>query len=111
MQLQAVRRAFYNADGFHSETGETTVPCSFERHGKVDANELGWKDTVRVNPGEMLSIVATFDSYTGRYVYHCHFLEHKDHDMMRPFIVMPAAALGAMDRSEMGMPMEPWGGR
>jgi hypothetical protein len=33
------------------------------------------------------------DGFTGRYMYHCHLLEHEDHDMMRPFLVMPAALL------------------
>ena len=80
------------------------APISFQAHGALDANELGWKDTVRVNPGEMVSITATFDGFTGRYMYHCHILEHEDHDMMRPFIVMPAAALAAMDMPEMSMP-------
>ena len=56
----------------------------------------GWKDTVRVNPGELVSIAARFDGFTGRYMYHCHLLEHEDHDMMRPFVVMPAQALAAM---------------
>jgi len=51
---------------------------------------------VRVNPGELVSIALTFDSYTGRYMYHCHLLEHEDHDMMRPFVVMPAPVLAAM---------------
>lgn len=49
-----------------------------------------WKDTIRVNPNEVVSVMAKFDSYTGRYMYHCHILEHEDHDMMRPYIVMPA---------------------
>jgi FtsP/CotA-like multicopper oxidase with cupredoxin domain len=22
-------------------------------------------------------------------MYHCHILEHEDHDMMRPFVVVP----------------------
>ena len=26
-----------------------------------------------------------FEGYTGRYVYHCHMLEHEDNDMMRPY--------------------------
>lgn len=55
----------------------------------VDDNEKGWKDTIRVNPGEMVSITATFDEYCGRYMYHCHVLEHEDMEMMRPFIVLP----------------------
>ncbi len=104
VQFQALGRDLYNKDGFHPETGATTTPISFQAHGTLDANELGWKDTVRVNPGEMVSIAATFDGFTGRYMYHCHILEHEDHDMMRPFIVMPTAALAAMDMPDMLMP-------
>jgi len=105
VQFQALSRDLYNKDGFDPATGGTTVPISFQAHGTLDANELGWKDTVRVNPGEMVSIAATFDGFTGRYMYHCHILEHEDHDMMRPFIVMPAAALAAMDMPDMFLSM------
>jgi len=28
-------------------------------------------------------------TYSGRYMYHCHILEHEDRDMMRPFVTMP----------------------
>jgi spore coat protein A len=62
-----------------------------------DVNEAGWKDTVRVNPGEMVVIAARFDGFTGRYMYHCHILEHEDHDMMRPFVVVPEQAMNVMD--------------
>jgi spore coat protein A len=55
----------------------------------LDANELGRKDTVRVNANEVVDIVVRFESYAGRYMYHCHILEHEDRDMMRPFVVMP----------------------
>ena len=104
VQFQALSRDLYNKEGFQPETGGTTSPVSFQEHGTLDANEEGWKDTVRVNPGEMVSIAATFEGYTGRYMYHCHILEHEDHDMMRPFIVMPAAALEAMEMPEMWRP-------
>jgi spore coat protein A len=33
-----------------------------------------------------------FEGYTGRYMWHCHILEHGDNEMMRPFEVVPAAA-------------------
>jgi spore coat protein A, manganese oxidase len=81
-----------------------------------DANEQGWKETVRVNPGECLTVLADLppipavnvplvDPATGatvvtsvavppsprtgdhEYVWHCHILEHEEHDMMRPLIV------------------------
>jgi o-aminophenol oxidase len=105
VQFQALSRDLYNKDGFNPETGGTTSPVFFQGHGSLDANEMGWKDTVRVNPGELVSIAATFDGFTGRFMYHCHLLEHEDHDMMRPFIVMPAAARAAMDMPGMSMPM------
>ena len=104
VQFQVLSRDRYNKEGFQPATGGTTTPVSFQIHGTLDENELGWKDTVRVNPGEMVTIAATFDGFTGRYMYHCHILEHEDHDMMRPFIVMPVAALEAMDMPEMWKP-------
>jgi FtsP/CotA-like multicopper oxidase with cupredoxin domain len=103
VQFQAIARDRYNTEGFDSVLGGTTSPVTFEAHGALDANETGWKDTVRVNPGELLTIAATFDGYTGRFMYHCHLLEHEDHDMMRPFVVMPAAAMEAMGMSDMDM--------
>jgi FtsP/CotA-like multicopper oxidase with cupredoxin domain len=96
VQFQALSRKRYDVAGFDSASGGTTAPVTFLERGELDANETGWKDTLRVNPGELVSIAATFDGYTGRYMYHCHLLEHEDHDMMRPFVVMPADAMAAM---------------
>jgi spore coat protein A len=66
-----------------------------------DANELGWKETVRMNPGEVTRVIMKFDlpvvpftvpvsPRTGgnEYVWHCHILEHEEHDMMRPLVVV-----------------------
>ena len=55
----------------------------------IDDNERGLKDTVRVNPNEVVEIAIRFTNYSGRYMYHCHILEHEDRDMMRPFVTMP----------------------
>jgi o-aminophenol oxidase len=55
----------------------------------LDANELGLKDTVRVNPKEIVELAVRFETYSGRYMYHCHILEHEDRDMMRPIVIMP----------------------
>jgi spore coat protein A len=62
----------------------------------LDDNELGLKDTVRVNANEVVDIAVRFDSYAGRYMYHCHILEHEDRDMMRPFVIMPAELMPFM---------------
>jgi spore coat protein A len=64
-------------------------------------NESGWKETVRMNPSECTTVIAKFDlpavpfavppsPRTGgnEYVWHCHILEHEEHDMMRPLVVI-----------------------
>lgn len=55
-------------------------------------DEAGWKDTVRCESGTITRIIVPFEPYTGRYVWHCHILEHEDNEMMRPFEVTAAAA-------------------
>jgi len=49
--------------------------------------ETGFKDTVIAYPGEVARVQATFD-LAGRYVWHCHILEHEDNEMMRPYDVV-----------------------
>ncbi len=52
------------------------------------ATESGWKDTVRADPGLITRIIIPFEGFTGRYVWHCHILEHEDNEMMRPYEVV-----------------------
>jgi hypothetical protein len=40
------------------------------------ADRLGWKDTVGVLPDETVTDLAWFAPYPGKYVFHCHALEH-----------------------------------
>lgn len=56
------------------------------RNGQpVPENERGWKDTVNVpNAGEAV-VKVRYDGYPGTFMYHCHILEHEDHDMMAQF--------------------------
>ena len=53
-------------------------------------------DTVRVNPNEIVELAVRFETFSGRYMYHCHILEHEDRDMMRPIVVMPAELMPFM---------------
>jgi spore coat protein A len=62
----------------------------------IDENERGLKDTIRVNPNELVEIAVRFTTYSGRYMYHCHILEHEDRDMMRPFVTMAAELMPFM---------------
>jgi spore coat protein A len=54
-----------------------------------EAYESGWKDTIRADPGMVTRIIVPFEGYSGRYVWHCHILEHEDNEMMRPYEVLP----------------------
>jgi len=51
--------------------------------------ETGWKDTVRVEGKSITRIIVHFDGYPGRYVWHCHTLEHAANEMMRPYEICP----------------------
>jgi spore coat protein A, manganese oxidase len=61
--------------------------------------EYGWKDTVKMNPGEITTIRIRFAAQDGTafpfdasqgpgYVWHCHIIDHEDNDMMRPYNVV-----------------------
>ncbi|MEQ0565849.1 multicopper oxidase family protein [Amycolatopsis sp. NEAU-NG30] len=61
-----------------------------DRGGKpllpVDA---GRKDTVFVAAGESVAVQATFGDYLGKYVFHCHFIEHSVMGMMGQLEIVP----------------------
>ena len=54
---------------------------------EVPPGELGWRDTVRVDPLTVTRIIVQFEGFAGRYVWHCHMLEHEDNEMMRPYVI------------------------
>jgi len=94
VNVQVLGRQPFNVNiynGTPSYTGPARSP---------DPTELGWKETVRMNPGEVTTVIMRFDlpkvpftvpasPRTGgnEYVWHCHILEHEEHDMMRPLVV------------------------
>jgi spore coat protein A, manganese oxidase len=96
VNVQVISRQPFDAANYNGTptfTGPARVP---------DPNEIGWKETVRMNPGECTTVIMKFDvpnvpydvpvsPRTGgfEYVWHCHILEHEEHDMMRPLVVMP----------------------
>jgi len=47
-----------------------------------------WKDTVAVPAGTRVRIIARYDDHLGRFSYHCHILDHEDHEMMRQFVMV-----------------------
>lgn len=71
-----------------------------------DANERGWKDTFRMNPGQVTRLLVRYAPQDGSpafaydataepgYVWHCHILEHEENDMMHKLALV--AAMPAM---------------
>ncbi|MFI7011165.1 O-aminophenol oxidase PhsA [Streptomyces sp. NPDC050145] len=93
--FQILGRDVYDVSGFDVTTGGTAKPVRPEPGGAVPVppNEQGYKDVFRALPGQMLRVMGRFDGAYGRFMYHCHLLEHEDMGMMRPFVVMPKEAL------------------
>jgi spore coat protein A len=98
------REPFSWRGGMPNITGQALPP---------DPSEQGWKETVKFNPGECTTVLVELPPLTGlapdgvtipnsprsgdnglgatghEYVWHCHILEHEEHDMMRPLVVTP----------------------
>ena len=41
-----------------------------------------WKDTVNVPKHETARFIVRYDDYAGKWMFHCHILDHEDHGMM-----------------------------
>ena len=54
-----------------------------------DPSRHGWKDTLVAPPGGQIVVAARFDGYTGKYLFHCHNLEHEDLGMMADYEIVP----------------------
>jgi len=50
--------------------------------------ERGPKDTVALGPGETVRVIMRFEHFRGPFVFHCHNLEHEDHEMMTQYKVV-----------------------
>ncbi|HEX3788811.1 MAG TPA: multicopper oxidase domain-containing protein [Pseudonocardiaceae bacterium] len=89
-QFQALGRDRLEVANFDPVVGGTAGPLPAPALGELDRNEEGWKDTIRVNPGDWVSVAGQFSQGTGAYAYQSHILDHQDRGMMRPFVVQPA---------------------
>lgn len=84
VQFKILERRPFNVELYQNEgklefTGKPEEPRDYER---------GWKDTVKTDAGMVTKIIMHWKEHTGHYMWHCHFLEHEDHDMMRPIHVI-----------------------
>ncbi len=96
-------------------TGDPASGVTLGTPRAPEANELGWKETVRMNPGEVTTVIMKFDlpkvpfpvvpstrsAVSGNeYVWHCHILEHEEHDMMRPLVVVGPCPLAVVPEAQ-----------
>jgi spore coat protein A len=51
-------------------------------------SDAGRKDTVDIRPYEVVEVLVNFSGHRGRYVLHCHNLEHEDMAMMANFDIV-----------------------
>jgi spore coat protein A len=104
VQFQVLSRQAFRAEEYaevrRSERG-ALAPFLSGPVKPPDANERGWKDTVRADPGEVTRILVRFAPMDGGdfafdataqpgYVWHCHIVEHEDNEMMRPYAIRRA---------------------
>lgn len=104
VNVQVLQRQPFNA--FGPTTGAAMPNYNGPAVGP-DPTELGWKETVKMYPGTVTTVIMRFDlppnppgitmpnslnpnlGVSGKeYVWHCHILEHEEHDMMRPLVVI-----------------------
>lgn len=84
---------FGNTEVWEVSNVDTYVPHNFHVHGvhfqvldrngtPVTGHETGWKDTVSLPTSSTVRFRVRFDHHRGRYLYHCHLLDHSDMGMM-----------------------------
>ena len=89
IHFQAMSRDSYDVTGFDNTVGGTRTPVTRREAIPLDPAEQGWKDVIWVPGGQLVRIAGQFGGASGRFMYHCHILEHEDEGMMGTFVVMP----------------------
>jgi len=105
-QFQVLNRQNINVSGYNLAFGEMEMgagpwpapaigPYLFGSAQSPPANEMGWKDVAQCQPSQVTRLMIPFGpdipgspigrAFTGEYVWHCHVLEHEDHEMMLRF--------------------------
>jgi FtsP/CotA-like multicopper oxidase with cupredoxin domain len=89
MHVHEVVFEVVNRQKLHLDDEEVELPVELEGDPRPpEPWESGFKDTVIAYPGEVTRIRAKFEN-PGRFVWHCHIVEHEDNEMMRPYHIGP----------------------
>jgi len=84
-----------NPNGVGQQDVTTLTPFLKSNLMAPPPEETGFKDTVKVNPGQVTVVRARYvppaglGATTQKYVHHCHIVEHEDNDMMERMTVSP----------------------
>jgi spore coat protein A len=103
VNAQILSRRFFDTVAYAATAvGVPAIPAYDPKYPArgPEPTELGWKETVKMHPGEVTTVIMKFSlpkvpftipqsPRTGghEYVWHCHILEHEEHDMMRTLVV------------------------
>jgi spore coat protein A len=80
-----VNRAFAQHTMVHPVHTHLAPFQALTRNGRAPLRqEGGWKDTVAVDDGEEVEVIVRWSGHKGRYLLHCHNLEHEDHSIDGP---------------------------
>ncbi|WP_441249272.1 multicopper oxidase family protein [Kitasatospora sp. McL0602] len=104
IRFQALTRAACDVSAFQQAEGGTTIgkPVTWDAETPIVPADQGWKDVIKIWPGELVRVAGQFTGATGRFMYHCHILDHEDDGMMRPFTVAPGAVMDVTGMGGMG---------
>jgi spore coat protein A len=87
-RLGTVERWIFTSDFHHPVHVHLAHFQVLSRSGQSpDPADVGWKDTVDVRPYQAVEVLVRFAGFRGRYMLHCHNLEHEDMAMMANFDV------------------------
>jgi spore coat protein A len=104
------KQYLYGADG----DGAQVTPTGDLRGTKYvvapisgpEPNETGFKETVKANPGEVTYVIMKFEDFAGKFVYHCHILDHEENDMMQYMQTKWVLGKESANESEEAIPTE-----
>ncbi|MER5636771.1 multicopper oxidase domain-containing protein [Kitasatospora sp. NPDC002227] len=107
IRFQALTRAACDVSSVKDGGTPIGSPVTWDAESPILPSDQGWKDVIKVSPGELVRVAGQFTGATGRFMYHCHILDHEDDGMMRPFTVTPGAVLDLTGDGMPGMPGMP----
>jgi spore coat protein A len=106
LDFQLLERHKVDGTAFDLKLFGTAKPITVKESIPIGPGEYGWKDTVAVPVNTMVTIAGQFGKQSGRFMYHCHILDHEDGGMMRPLVIMPpsVSAVQRITMASMGKP-------